>query len=449
MLFVSNADPGRGASLVSGCHGITAVHHLSKRLLRGSVICAWWLLLPHAAFADNTITRWTEHAMQVVRAANVGTPNAGRLYAMVTVAMYDAVNGIDVAQGTVREHALVPATGAPPNGNRNAAASAAAHAVLVELVPAQTQYLDAALAAEPAAAGDGDVMAGRQWGQQVGRRVVAVRSNDGIQAAEIMPAGSGIGVYRADFDARFQHMRPFAIASTATYASGPPPDITSGAYARAVEDVKRFGQQDQDHERNDIALFWLAEGGTVRETGIWLQAAVAIVQQQGTDRSLSDTARLFARIGMGMADGVAVSWAAKATYFTWRPLHAIREADSDGNPATSPDPLWTPRNTSIGASPEYNSGTSAFAGVASIIIEAFYFPRIVRFCFATDLAASGARCFANPLEAAREAGRSRIYQGIHFQFSNDDGRQTGRRIGREIALTTLRRCLGQAQVCVD
>jgi PAP2 superfamily len=422
---------------------------LSKRLLRGSITLAWVLLLPDTASAANTVTRWAEHAAQGVRVANVGTPNAGRLYAMVTVAMYDAVNGIDVAQGNGRQHALVPATGAPGNGSHSAAAAAAAHAVLVELVPTQIQQLDAALVAELAAAADGDIVAGRQWGEYVGKQVVVLRSSDGSQTPEIIPAASGLGAYRADFDARFRHMSPFAIRSIAPYMSEPPPDVTSDAYAKALEDVKRFGQPDADRERNEIALFWLAEGGTVRETGIWIQAAVAIVEQLGTDRSVSDTARLFARLAMGIADATIVSWATKATYFTWRPFQAIREADVDGNPATVADRSWTPRNTSIGASPEYNSGTSAFAGAASMIIEAFYFPRIVSFCFATDLAPSGKRCYSSPLVAAREAGRSRIYQGIHFQFSNDEGRRAGRLIGRDIALTTLRRCLGRTRVCVS
>jgi hypothetical protein len=428
---------------------ISGKKEMSKQLLRSSVVVAWLLLLPHAAAAGNIVTRWAEYAMQSVRAANVGTPNAGRLYAMVAVAMYDAVNGIDVAQGNGRQHALVPATGAPRTGNRNAAAAAAAHAVLVALVPTQIQNLDAALRAELTGAPGSDMMAGRDWGQHVGKQVVALRSNDGTQTAEVIPAGSAIGVYRADFDARFRNMKPFGVRGIAPYVSEPPPVLTGNAYARAFEDVKRFGQQDGNNERNEIALFWLAEGGTVRETGIWIQAAVAIVDQLGTDRSISDTARLFARVGMGIADAVIASWATKATYFAWRPLQAIREADFDGNPATMPDGLWTPRNTSIGASPEYNSGTSAFGGAASMIIEAFYFPRIVSFCFATDLAPNGKRCYASPLAAAEEAGRSRIYQGIHFQFSNDDGRHTGRRIGREIALTTLRRCLGRTQVCVS
>jgi hypothetical protein len=126
----------------------------------------------------------------------------------------------------------------------------------------------------------------------------------------------------------------------------------------------------------------------------------------------------------------------------------VREADNDGNPDTVGDVTWTPRNTSIGASPEYDSGTSTFAGAASAVIEAFYWPARISFCFESDGAANGPRCYVNPLAGALEAGRSRIYQGIHFQFSNDAGRRSGRGIGTEIALTRLRFCFFESKLCI-
>jgi hypothetical protein len=184
-------------------------------------------------------------------------------------------------------------------------------------------------------------------------------------------------------------------------------------------------------------MFWLAEGGTVRETGTWMLASLAIAEQQGTAESTSRTARLFALVGMAIADAVRVSWEAKATSFTWRPTTAIRQAGGDGNPATAPDAAWTSRIGSVGGSPEYNSGTSTFGGAASAAIEGFYCHKTVAFSFQTDLAPGGPRSYANPLQAAREAGRSRIFQGIHFQFSNEDGRRAGRGIGSEIVRTML------------
>ena len=171
-----------------------------------------------------------------------------------------------------------------------------------------------------------------------------------------IPAGTGVGEHRAAFDARFRNMTPFGVRDIDRYRSGPPPALTSEAYAQAFNDVKTLGQQDADADRNAIAQFWLVEGGTTREPGTWIQALVAIVDEMRTDQNLSDTARIFARVGMAIADGVAASWDTKATFFTWRPFFAVREADLDGNPDTEPDPAWTPRNISIGASPEWASG---------------------------------------------------------------------------------------------
>lgn len=145
---------------------------------------------------------------------------------------------------------------------------------------------------------------------------------------------------------------------------------------------------------------------------------------------------------MAISDAVKLAWDTKATYFTWRPRFAIREADTDGNSDTLKDAAWTSRSGSIGGTPEYNSGTSAFAGAASAVIEGFYCHTTVSFCFETfrsDGTPNPARCYATPLEGAEEAGRSRIFQGIHFQFSNEDGRRAGRGIGTEIVTTRLRR----------
>lgn len=411
-------------------------------------------LLPQNVLAQNAVTRWTEHALQAVRAQNVGTPQAGRLYAMVNAAMYDAVNGIDTARSHGREYALVPPGDVAVYAHEGAAAAAAAHAVLRVLLPAHAAVLDAALDEDLAALGANDppVRAGRAWGARVGQAVVQQRASDGTQVAEILPAGSECGVHRASFDARFRNMQSFGIANRTPYLSAAPPALTSPEYAAAFNDVKLFGVQDGDSERNQIAQFWLAENNTVRETGLWLQALLAIVKDRGTDGNLSDTARLFAQVGMATADAVSVVWDTKAQYFTWRPFFAIREAelaDCDGNPETIADPTWTPRNVSIGASPEFNSGTSAFAGAASAVIEQFYCSAAVSFCFATDGAQGIPRCYASALEAAEEAGRSRIYQGIHFQFSNEEGRRIGRGIGAEIATRTLRRLEppGQATTC--
>jgi hypothetical protein len=400
-------------------------------------------LLPAQASAANAVTRWVERALQTVRDQNIGTPNSGRLYAMVSVAIYDAINGIDTADGDTRAHALVPATDAPAGASREAAAIAAAHAVLSSFVPDSYKeaVLDPASVEELEALGANDpsVVAGHDWGVVVGQQVIALRSDDGTQTALIMPAGSGIGEHRAEFDARWANMTPFAIASKDRYRSDPPA-LTSTMYTAAYYDVKIYGMQYGDPERNEIAQFWTVEANTTREPGVWPQAVLAIVAQYGTVTNLSETARLFALVTMAVADAVSVVWDTKATYFTWRPTPAIQEGDVDGNLLTIGDPAWTSRFGAVGASPEFNSGMASFGAATAEILKLFYCNPYLAFSFATDNAPNGPRFYRSALGVAREAGRSRIYQGIHFQFSNVDGRRVGRSIGREV----IRRRLGRA-----
>lgn len=411
--------------------------------------------LAEGAHADNVATRWVGRAFNAVRAANTSTPRAGRNYAMVTVAMYDAVNGIDREAGaSTRTHALVPPEGASASGDRRAAVSGAAHAVLVALFPTQTQSFDSALAAELALLSDADpsdVESGRNWGKNVGQEVVARRSADGTQMAETQPGGTGAGVFPRPFtNAQFRKMAPFGVVSVDRYASAGPPALTSEAYATDVNEVKAIGSiDDENPERTHIMRHWQAEDRTLRETGLWLKAALKIIDDQETDESLADTVRLLALLGMANGDAVTTSWKDKFHYHFWRPADAIRNASTDENPDTEEDRDWMPRNIGVGGTPEHTSGTSTFAGAAATILAGFYCRGDIAFSFQGE--GGTIRSYSGFKEAAREAGRSRIYGGIHFQFSNDAGREAGKALAKEILRTRLvpeGACPGATCVCL-
>lgn len=407
-------------------------------------------------WAGNTVTRWVEQALDTVRAggSNVSNQAASRLYAMTTTAMYDAVNGIDrVRFLSTREHALVPPTGAPFLGNRFAAAAAAAHAVLVALQPTRQSVLDAALNAELTALGGATapaVAAGRTWGAAVGAQIVALRANDGTQTSETQPACAPTpctptpGQFPRSFSgAQYRNMTPFGVTSMTPYASSGPPALTSAEYTTDFNEVKVIGSiTDTDLERGAIAGHWLAEAGSVRESGLWLKATLNIAEEQGTVFLLSRTARLFALLGMGIADSIATSWTAKFDDHFWRPGDAIRGAESDGNPDTAADLDWAPRTTgsppaNFGGTPEHTSGTSTLAGASSTILAGFYCRDDISFTFVSEGTPASTRSYQSFGQAADEAGRSRIYSGIHFQFSNRAGREAGNGIGTEIVNTRL------------
>src|SRR5205814_5716655 len=103
----------------------------------------------------------------------------------------------------------------------------------------------------------------------------------------------------------------------------------------------------------------------------------------------------------------------------WRPVTAIRQADSDGNVQTVADPTWTPLLVTP-PFPSYVSGHSTFSGAAATILTAF-FGSDVGFTTTSDSLPGVTRSFSSFAAAAKEAGQSRIDGGIYFQFDNVDG----------------------------
>ena len=409
-------------------------------------IVLWMLMTPVLGFSQTVqpIITWNHQALDTVR-TGVGTPAAARLYAMVNVAMYDAVNGIDRANNlSTRDHALVPPTGAPFLGSRFAAASAAAHAVLSALHPELSAVYDGQLADElEALGGTGSTFIdiGVTWGETVGAMVVTLRTNDGSSPQEIQPGGTGPGDFRADFtSAQYRNMTPFAIADKAPYLSPGPPALTSREYLAAHHEVRLLGDAayvNQNYE--DIFRFWRGGSGSARPPGEWIKIAITVAEERETTLFLSQTARLFALLGMALGDATITAWDSKFTYQFWRPATAIVNASTDGNPDTVEDAAWTPRNGSIGGSPEHTSGQSTYAGAGSTILAGFYCDNNIAFTFEGDDAINGPRTFESFSDAAREAGRARIFAGIHFELSNQAGQTAGRGVAREILATALQR----------
>lgn len=80
------------------------------------------------ADAVDPVRTWNEQALTTVREKNAIDAAAARLYAMVNIAMYDAVNGIESRHDHKddRAWAIVDPSNAPADGDTTAAAIAAA-----------------------------------------------------------------------------------------------------------------------------------------------------------------------------------------------------------------------------------------------------------------------------------------------------------------------------------
>jgi len=410
------------------------------------------LSVSSSAWADDVITRWNHQALDTVRTQRLGAAGAARLYAMVNAAIYDAVNGISRARYRGRDFALVPPRGAPRRGDKRAAAAAAAHAVLVGLHPDAADPedpdnpkgldLDQKLIDDLADLGGGrKVQAGQLWGAWVGEKVVLLRQTDGSSPAETLDGSNDPGRFRADFgSAQYREMTPFAIATPDPYLSEGPPALDSVAYAWALNEVQLLGNAANPNTVfEQVFRFWRGGGGSARPPGEWIKVALVVSEQLGTTESIDDMARLMALMGMAMGDSVIPAWINKSTFLFWRPATAIRNADSDGNDLTVEDEYWNPRNGGIGGSPEHTSGQSTFAGSGSATLAGFYCTDLIAFTFTGDdaLPEAGPRTFSSFSAAAEEAGRARMFAGIHFAFSDRAAQDAGRRLANEILTNKL------------
>ena len=161
--------------------------------------------------------------------------------------------------------------------------------------------------------------------------------------------------------------------------------------------------------------------------GIWSQITRTVAFEHNL--SLDDTARLFAQVSVANADAFIASFDTKYEYNYWRPVTAIRAADTDGNPDTLPDTTWTPLITTPNH-PSYGSNHSTQSRAAAEALAAFFGTVHVPF---TSTWAGVERSFNKFTDAAKEAGKSRIYVGIHWNFDCAAGENLGRKIGRYVA----------------
>jgi hypothetical protein len=390
------------------------------------------LALPAAAAAHaatpNPVIQWNRTLLSILRTPGnqPATVHPTRSMAMLHVAIDDAVSAI---HGHGRPFALRP--------SRAAAADAAAHRVLVTLYPAQQQALDDQYAALlDQIPWPGRRRTGIAIGERAAAGVLDARANDGSAATPpVYVPGSMPGDYQltppAFAPAAFTHwsqVMPFALRRADQFRPPPAAPLASRAYAQAVNEVQALGDVNSATRTADQtvqARFWAAP-----IQNYWNEIAqTASLQHHDT---LRQDARLFAALDVTLADSVIAFYDAKYAYHLWRPITAIRSADTDGNPGTTRDPTWTPLATTP-ADPSYPGAHSVVSAAAATVL-ARAFGDDDRFDVVSEVLPGVTRSFARFSDAVDEAGLSRIYAGVHTRL--DDA--PGRALGRDVAEFDLR-----------
>ncbi len=224
----------------------------------------------------------------------------------------------------------------------------------------------------------------------------------------------------------WKNVRPIHLNSAAQFRPSGPPPINSPAYRAALEEVDRFGGKSsalRSEEQSDIAHFWSDFSYTETPVGHWN----SIARKIATDRKTTpkENAHLFWLLNTGMADAAVACWDAKYFYDSWRPITALQEGIDQLK--ISPQPDWTPLLTTP-SHPEYVSGHSTFSGVAAGILRRFFGSDRIEFAVSSDTLKTATRRFTSLSSCADECSVSRVFGGIHFRFSCEDGLQLGEKI---------------------
>jgi hypothetical protein len=357
---------------------------------------------------------------------------AARALAILHLSIFDAINGIDRSYAPYAVESAVAAS-----ASVDAAASAAAHLVLVTIFPNQKPAFDALHASIMSGLVEAPQKTrGINWGTTVATQILALRRNDGANAVVPPPAGRGPGAWIPTPPAFLPYLvphwglvTPFAMEDVRNFLPPGPPAVDSARYAAEYNEVKDLGAAVGSTRTADetlIALFWADGAGTETPPGHWNSIARGV--SDGLETPLAAKARLFALLNAAMADAAICAWDAKFTYNFWRPVTAIRQGDVDGNDLTTGDPAWSSFIVTP-PFPDYVSGHSTFSGAAATVLALFHGTDQVAFSATSDAMPGTTRTFARFSEAAGEAALSRLYGGIHFRSANADGLRAGIDIG--------------------
>jgi PAP2 superfamily len=401
---------------------------------RRSVVAVSIAILASTQAIADVVLDWNSVLLDAIRVDRTAPPRASRAMALVHLAGYDSVIAVQGGHET-----YLIADSAPVGASEEAAFVGAAHWVLSRLFPAQAATFDAAKTTSLARIADGTAKAsGVAWGDYVADLYLAVRAND---APSFGPYEAPIGAlwweatppaFAPALLPNWQYVQPWTMSSGSQFRGGPPPSPTSLEYTRAFHEVIALGRVDsifRTADQTQIALFWADGAGTETPPGHWLRIAQGLSSEQGL--SLRENARLFAYLGLAVADAAISSWDHKYSFHLWRPVTGIRNADQDGNSNTIADPSWTPL-IATPPFPAYTSGHSTFSSASARILGLFFGTDDLDFSTTSDGLPGVVRSYQSLSAAAEEAGQSGIFGGIHWQFDNAAGLAGGKAIAEHV-----------------
>jgi hypothetical protein len=407
---------------------------LAATLLPGVIAAA----LAAAPARADIVTDWNARAETIAIEKQITPAFNGRHMAMLHVAMFEAVNAIERRYAPYKLSLTAERT-----LSKEAAASAAAHGVLVVLHPERQAALDSAFAASLTAIADGDAKAkGIELGKKAAAEIVALRAKDGFDAPESYRPHTSPGVYVPTVVPVFSHVggaTPWAMTSGSQFRPAAPPALTSETWTKDLNEIRAVGSRNstaRTAEQTTIGRFWLMTGPRSYNPIVRQLAAAK-------EMDLVDCTRLFALVAMAGNDAIISVMDGKYAYNLWRPITAIRNADTTGNQATPREASWlalgeTPMH------PEYPCAHCITSSAVGAVLTTVLGDQIPEFSLTSTTLPGVTRKWKSIEDYNAEVASARIYAGFHYRFSTTVGREMGKKIGELVATTQLRGAMALA-----
>jgi hypothetical protein len=411
-----------------------------KKRLCNPIVALCVLYGAGTAHAD-AVTDWNAIMEATVAAPPTNPFFQARWGAIVQLAVFEAVNAVvgdyEPYLGTIT---------APPGASPDAAAIAAAYRTLVTLRPGSAPALDNARAQSLAAIPDGPAKdAGIAVGEAAATAMLLLRANDGWNAVVPYTPGTDPGDWQPTPPLNAPALlpgwglvTPFGLEEGSQFRAPPPPALHTGKYANDYNEVKLVGRIDspfRPQDRTNVARFYAA----TTPIQVFNPAARQVSAAHG--KTLLENARIFALLGMAMADGSIAVFDTKYFYNRWRPVTAIWSADLDDNHRTDPDPTWLPLIVTP-PFPSYSSAHATLSGAARAVLERAFGKHGLAITL-TNPQLGLVLNYTSWRQITDDIDDARVYGGIHFRFDQEVGAHQGRKVGKYILRNYLSSALDE------
>ncbi|KAJ3118614.1 hypothetical protein HK098_005898 [Nowakowskiella sp. JEL0407] len=229
-----------------------------------------------------------------------------------------------------------------------------------------------------------------------------------------------------------RYIKPFVLDSIANYRLPPPPKLNSVEYLGNLTEVNNYGQarSSSRSEYDTITAYYWMDSTPIRFNKI-LRILIS-----NSDFSIRKSARTFALMNFAMMDTAISAWDAKYQYNVWRPITLFRhEGAFLKNGIVVTNKTWTPLLTTPDH-PDYTSGHSSIGRAATTVIQHVFGSDKISLTLTVnvpiDNVGNVTRQYTSLNTIAEENGRSRIFGGIHWDFSDRAGQDLGKTIANHI-----------------